>query len=138
MGQLILNHFGKDLSGKTFAMWGLAFKPGTDDMREAPSSYIIKELCSRGAKVVAYDPVATETAKIENEGVQGISYKDKSFDVLENADALILVTEWREFREPDFDKMASMMNSKLIFDGRNQYDPKTMKDLGFEYFSVGR
>lgn len=134
----IIGHCGKDLSGKTFAMWGLAFKPGTDDMREAPSTYIIKELCSRGAKVVAYDPVAIETAMIENEGVQGITYKDKAFDVLENADALILVTEWREFREPDFEKMASLMNENLIFDGRNQYDPQAMKDLGFEYYSVGR
>lgn len=134
----ILNHYDGNVSGKTFALWGLAFKPGTDDMREAPSIDIVRELTERGAKVLAYDPVAIETAK-EAIGVNpNLSYVEKSFDALEGADAMILVTEWREFREPDFDKVHSMLNDKVIFDGRNQYEPETIRNKGFEYYCVGR
>jgi len=132
----IKNHFGEDLSDKTFAVWGLAFKPQTDDMREAPSIVIINELLAAGARIKAYDPVATETAK----AVFGdtISYFDSRDDVLENSDALILITEWNEFRSPDFGKIKNKLKNPVIFDGRNQFELDEMKQLGFTYYSIGR
>ena len=132
----VLNKFGKDLSGKTFAVWGLAFKPKTNDMREAPSITVINALLDRGAKVQAYDPKAYDTAR----PIFGdkIDYCQSSYDALENADALLLLTEWNEFRNPDFERMKELMKNPLIFDGRNQYDEDSIKSKGFEYRQVGK
>ena len=138
----IVDRYGKDLSGMTFALWGLAFKPGTDDMREAPSKVILHELIAAGAKVVAYDPVASEIAHEElpkewfNHG--HLKLAEHQYDVLPDVDALILVTEWKPFNNPDFEKMKDLMKSHVIFDGRNQYEPKLMHKLGFSYLTIGR
>ncbi len=136
LGKVVKKHFGKKLSGKTIAVWGLAFKPQTDDMREAASIVIINDLIKAGATVQAYDPVATESAR----KIFGttITYCTNQYDVLKNADALVLVTEWNEFRNPDFDRIRSLLAEPLIFDGRNQYDPEEMKERGFRYYSIGR
>ena len=125
-----------DLTGKTIAMWGLAFKPKTDDMREAPAITIIEKLLAAGASVRAYDPEATETAK----RVFGdrITYCQHSYDALDGADALAVVTEWNEFREPDFKKIKQLLKSPVVFDGRNIYSPEQMRGLGFQYLSIGR
>lgn len=137
----ILKKFGQDLSGKTFAVWGLSFKPKTNDMREAPSIPIIEALLSHGAKVVAYDPKAIESAKeIFSER---ISYAKNAYDALKGldahgADALLLLTEWNEFRHPDFDKIKSLLKTPIIFDGRNQYDKKQLKEKSIEYFCIGK
>ena len=132
----ILAKFGEDLKGKHFAIWGLAFKPQTNDMREAPSITIINELLKRGAVVSAYDPKAMECAK-EIFGDK-IKYSKSSYEALSNADALLLLTEWNEFRRPDFDKIKSLLKLPIIFDGRNQYDKKRLNSRGFEYISVGK
>ena len=134
--ELANEHFKGDLKGKTIAMWGLAFKPQTDDMRDAPSRVIIKLLLEAGAKVKGYDPVAKETAK----AVFGdsITYCEEAYETLEGCDALMLVTEWNEFRVPDFPKIKSLLKTPVIFDGRNQYSPSEMKELGFTYYSIGR
>jgi UDPglucose 6-dehydrogenase len=125
-----------DLSGKQIAVWGLAFKPKTDDMREAPAIHVIEALLALGAKVVAHDPVAMgEAKKIFGEK---IAYAQDMYDALKDAEALFLVTEWADFREPDFEKIAQLMKSKNIFDGRNIYNPSRMKELGFNYFGIGR
>jgi UDPglucose 6-dehydrogenase len=131
----MLAHFGS-LKGKTIAVWGLAFKPRTDDMREAPAIVIIEGLLAEGALVRAYDPEATETAR----RVFGdrVTFCDKSYDALTGADALAVVTEWNNFREPDFGKMRERMRSPVVFDGRNIYSPEQMRSLGFTYFSIGR
>jgi len=128
-------HFG-NLSGKTIALWGLAFKPRTDDMREAPSIPIIERLLEKGARVRAFDPAAAPVAK----KIFGdrIALCERSYDALNGADALAIVTEWNEFREPDFDKMKSLLKSPVVFDGRNIYTPEQMRALGFTYFSIGR
>jgi UDPglucose 6-dehydrogenase len=131
----IERHFG-DLSGRTIAVWGLAFKPRTDDMREAPSIPIIERLLSRGATVKAYDPAAAPVAKRIFDG--RIALCEKSYEALAGADALAIVTEWNEFREPDFAKMRSLMKAPVVFDGRNIYSPEHMRALGFTYFSIGR
>jgi UDPglucose 6-dehydrogenase len=125
-----------DLSGRTIAVWGLAFKPRTDDMREAPAIPIIERLLARGVTVRAYDPAAAPVAR----GIFGdrITLCDKSYDALSGADALAVVTEWNEFREPDFAKMQSLMKAPVVFDGRNLYSPEQMRALGFTYFSIGR
>ncbi len=132
----IIEEFGDNLKGMTFAMWGLSFKPQTDDMREAPSLVIIDELIQRGAKVKAYDPVAIE----ESERILGntIEYGKDPYDVLIDADALIVITEWPEFRIPNFKVLDKLLKSKVIFDGRNIYDPKEVIDNGFAYYSIGR
>jgi UDPglucose 6-dehydrogenase len=129
------NHFG-NLSGKTIALWGLAFKPRTDDMREAPAITIVERLLAAGARVQAYDPEAGKVAR----GLFGsrIHLADKSYDALKGADALAVVTEWNEFREPDFPRMRKLMRSAVIFDGRNIYNPEQMQTHGFAYFSIGR
>jgi UDPglucose 6-dehydrogenase len=129
------SHFGS-LKGKTIGVWGLAFKPKTDDMREAPAIVIIQSLLEQGAKVQAYDPEAQRVAR----GIFGnkITYTTKSYDALKGADALVIVTEWHEFREPDFARMRKLMRSPVIFDGRNIYDPQQMKTHGFTYKSIGR
>lgn len=128
---------GESLSGKKFAMWGLAFKPNTDDMREAPSIETVNALREEGAYIVAYDPVAKENAR-QILGDESIEYVDHYYDALEGADALLLVTEWHYFRKPDFSKIKSLLKRPLVFDGRNQYEPQKMKERGFEYFTIGR
>ena len=128
-------HF-TDLKGKTIALWGLAFKPRTDDMREAPAIVVIERLLAAGAIVRAYDPEAAETARRLFNG--RVSLADKSYEALAGADALAIITEWNEFREPDFDRMRKMMRAPVVFDGRNIYSPEQMKALGFTYFSIGR
>lgn len=132
----IFSHFGENLSGKTFGIWGLSFKPNTDDIREAASITIITELLKAGAKIKAFDPKAMDEAKkiFGND----IYYAKSDYDALEDADAMILVTEWQEFRTPDFQKIKSLLKSPIIFDGRNQYNPKKMKELGFIYYGIGR
>jgi len=138
----ITDKFGTDLSGLTFALWGLAFKPGTDDMREAPSLVLIRELIAAGARIQAHDPVAIETARKEmnaswlEEGK--ITFHEQQYDVLNGADALVLVTEWKPFRKPDFGQIGASLKSKVIFDGRNQYEPREMFELGFDYTGIGR
>ncbi len=134
----IVAKYGEDLSGKTFAMWGLAFKPNTDDMREAPSRVIIKELLARGAKVQAYDPVAATEAQRVMEGWAGLSYAEGQKQALEGADALLIVTEWKEFRTPDFDGIAASLRDRIVFDGRNLYEPELIRSFGLEYLSIGR
>jgi UDPglucose 6-dehydrogenase len=131
----IEQHF-PDPSGRTIAIWGLAFKPRTDDMREAPSIPIIERLLARGMKVKAYDPAAAPVAR----AIFGdrIALCEKTYDALAGADALAVVTEWNEFREPDFAKMQALMKSPVVFDGRNIYSPEQMRALGFTYFSIGR
>ncbi len=130
------NYFNGDLKGKTFALWGLSFKPQTDDMREAPSLIIIKKLLSAGAKVKAYDPVAIEEAK----RILGdsITYVDDQYEALIDADGLFLVTEWPEFKFPNFKVIDKLLAKKVIFDGRNIYDPDELNTLGFDYFGIGR
>ena len=129
-------HFGAGLKGKTIAVWGLAFKPKTDDMREAPSVPIIEALLAKGAKVQAYDPEAMKVAK----GIFGtrVTYSNRNYDALKGADALAVITEWQEFREPDFARIKKLMRTPVVFDGRNIYQPDQMKALGFTYFSIGR
>lgn len=131
----VINKFGEDLSGKTFALWGLAFKPKTDDMREAPAITVINELLKRGAKVRAYDPKAMDIAK----GIWGdkIVFATSSYDALEGADALLLLTEWNEFRRPDMDRVKEILKNPVIFDGRNQYNPERIAQRGFEYICMG-
>lgn len=128
-------HFNNQLKGKTFAIWGLAFKPKTDDMREAPSLVIIENLLKAGANVVAYDPVATHEAK----RILGdtISYSDEMYGTLTKADALLIITEWPEFRSPDFDEISKRLNNKVIFDGRNIFDFNEMKNMGYNYYCIG-
>ena len=134
----IVKRFGTDLSGRTFAMWGLAFKPETDDMREAPSVVIGLELMKRGAKINAYDPKANNVAKqyyFKDE--DDIKFFDDKYETLNNADAMILVTEWKEFRSPDFDKIKDRIKNNIIFDGRNQYHKDMLKAIDFEYYKIG-
>jgi UDPglucose 6-dehydrogenase len=134
----VVARFGEDLSGKRFAMWGLAFKPNTDDMREAPSLVIIDELVKRGAAVAVYDPVAMSEASHLLEGKQGVSFCERAEHALQGSEALILVTEWKEFRTPDFDRIKSELAQPVIFDGRNLYDPALMKTMGIEHYGIGR
>jgi UDPglucose 6-dehydrogenase len=134
----VLARFGDNLAGRTFGMWGLAFKPNTDDMREAPSLVVIRALLDRGAKVVAYDPVATHEAQRMTEGWDGLSFGKSSAEVLQGADALLIVTEWKEFRSPDFDAMRNSLKQPVIFDGRNLYQPDMLAKAGYEYYPIGR
>ena len=137
----IIESFGEDLSGLVFGMWGLAFKPGTDDVREASSAVMIRELVERGATVKAYDPVAMETITHEIDA-NWIGHQvllcDHQYDAVKDANALILATEWNLFRQPDFKAMERVMKHKAIFDGRNQYDPKRLREQGWEYVGIGR
>ena len=135
----IVKRFGEDLSGKTFGLWGLAFKPGTDDMREAPAIYVVKELVKRGAKIQAYDPKAmAEAQEFYLKGVENISYVNSKYDVLKEADALVLLTEWKEFRSPDFEEIKTQLKSPIVFDGRNQYNAFNLEEKGFEYYQIGK
>lgn len=129
--------FGDDLSGKTIGLWGLSFKPKTDDMREAPSRVLVKELHDMGVKLKAHDPVAMEEArrlKLDEK----VTLCDDNYDAIKDVDALIVVTEWLEYREPDFEKMKSIMKQPVVFDGRNIFNPKKMRDVGFTYHCIGR
>lgn len=132
----IKKHFNNQLQGKTFAIWGLSFKPHTDDMREAPSLVIINRLLSEGAQCKVYDPVAMNEAK--RKLGDNVIYAKDQYEALIDADAMVLVTEWPEFRLPNYQVMAKLMRSKVIFDGRNIYEPSEMKELGFSYYSIGR
>ncbi|MCX6175618.1 MAG: UDP-glucose/GDP-mannose dehydrogenase family protein [Ignavibacteriales bacterium] len=132
----ILKHFDRNIKGKKFAVWGLAFKPNTDDIREAPSIYIIKELIRLGAKVSAYDPAAMENAKFYLDDI--LEYSQDQYSMLKDADALLILTEWNEFRNPDFNRIKTDLKSPIIFDGRNVFEIKKMEKLGFTYYSIGR
>ena len=132
----VRRHFGTDLSGLTFALWGLSFKPRTDDMREAPSIIVIETLLKDGAQIQAYDPEASgEAKKIFGERIH---YANRNYDALRGADALIVVTEWNEFRRPNFQRIKELLKKPVVFDGRNIYDPAEMRKLGFTYYSIGR
>ena len=135
----VIKRFGEDLSGFSFSLWGLAFKPGTDDMREAPAIYIVKELVKRGANIKAYDPKAISEAKeYYLKGIENIEYYNSKYEVLKDTDALILITEWKEFRSPDFEEIKSQLVSPIIFDGRNQYNAFDLEGKGFEYYQIGK
>jgi UDPglucose 6-dehydrogenase len=138
LGAKITRRLGQDLSGKTFALWGLAFKPNTDDMREAPSLVLIRELLARGATVCAYDPVAVHEAKRILGEEPRVRYADSPMAALDGADALAIVTEWKEFRSPDFAEMKLRLKSPLVFDGRNLYEPASPRRAGLEYYAIGR
>ncbi len=138
LGDKVKARFGNDLTGKHFALWGLAFKANTDDMREASSLTVIHDLLDAGATVSAYDPVAGSHAQALLQGQQGVSFADSQTAALAGADALLIVTEWKEFRSPDFDAIKSSLKSPVIFDGRNLYDPKWVRSLGIEYLAIGR
>jgi UDPglucose 6-dehydrogenase len=134
----IKKQLGDNLKGKHFALWGLAFKPNTDDMREASSRVLIHELIKAGATVTAYDPVAMDEAKRIFKDEKHLTFVDTQDEALKNADALVIVTEWTEFRSPDFALIKSSLKAPFIFDGRNLYDPKAVRSLGFNYFPIGR
>jgi UDPglucose 6-dehydrogenase len=133
----IVDRFGENLQGLRFALWGLAFKPDTDDMREAPSRIIVSELLRRGAHVAAHDPVAMDEARRVFAGVERLDFAATPTEALSGADALVVVTEWKAFRSPDFDRMRSLLRQPVVFDGRNMFDPQQMQELGFEYFPIG-
>lgn len=138
ISQKVFSRFGQNLEGKTFAVWGLAFKPETDDMREASAITIINDLTAKGAKIVAYDPKARhEAEKHYLKGNASVSYVDGKYEALDNADAIILVTEWQEFRSPDFEEMQKRLKNSIFFDGRNQFNKERMAEIGFEYFQIG-
>ncbi len=132
----VAKYFNHELKGKKFALWGLSFKPNTDDMREAPSLVFIDKMTEEGAEIVAYDPVAMHEAK--RRLGDKIEYAEDQYDALKDAEALVIITEWNDFRMPDFDKMEKLLKNKLIFDGRNIYRPEEMEELGWEYYSIGR
>jgi len=132
----VVKVFGRNIKGKKLAVWGLAFKPNTDDMREAPSIVIIKKLLELGATVTAYDPAANETAQFYFG--DSITYTENEYDALKEADGLLILTEWNEFRNPDFSKIKESLKRNVIFDGRNVFDIEKMEELKFNYYSIGR
>ncbi|KMJ54052.1 UDP-glucose 6-dehydrogenase [Vogesella sp. EB] len=134
----VVAKFGADLTGRRFALWGLAFKPNTDDMREAPSRVIVDELTRRGAQVVAFDPVAMHEASRAMADIAGFAFADDMMSPLHGADALLIATEWKAFRSPDFSELKRLLLQPLIFDGRNMYDPAWLRAQGFEYHAIGR
>jgi UDPglucose 6-dehydrogenase len=139
--QKLAAHFGDGLGGRTFALWGLAFKPNTDDMREAPSRIVIDALLEAGASVRAYDPVASNEARrlyANAPHAARLLFCKSAYEAAEGADALLIATEWKEFRSPDYDRLRTLLLQPLIFDGRNLYDPTLMQRLGFQYFAIGR
>jgi len=140
LSQIVLDKLGKDLSGKIFGIWGLAFKAGTDDMRESSALTIIWELIKAGAKIQAHDPEAMQMAQREEYFGKNpsIEYFENKYEALKGADAMLVITEWKEFRTPDFEQIKKLLKTPMIFDGRLLYEPKKMKDLGFEYESIGR
>ncbi|MEW6118029.1 MAG: UDP-glucose/GDP-mannose dehydrogenase family protein [Nitrospirota bacterium] len=138
LAQKVVKRFGEALKGHTFAVWGLSFKPETDDTREASSITIINELTKRGAKIKAYDPKAIEMARdFYLKDNKNIEYVDSKYTALTGADALLLITEWKEFRSPDFDEIAKRLKNRIIFDGRNQYNRERLHEMGFEYYQIG-
>lgn len=137
IAEKVIKKYGKDLKGRTFAIWGLAFKPETDDMREAPAIYIIKKLIAQGAQIRAYDPKATHEAKNFYLKDYAIEYVESKYEALKGADALLLLTEWKEFRSPDFEEIGKLLKDKVIFDGRNQYNAFNLPNMGFEYIQIG-
>ena len=132
----VIGHFGGKVEGLCVAIWGLSFKPRTDDMREAPSVTLIQALMEAGAHIQAHDPVALEQARCLFG--ERLSYHEVSYDALRGADALLIVTEWQEFKQPDFPRMRDLMRQRVVFDGRNLYEPASMRELGFTYYAVGR
>jgi UDPglucose 6-dehydrogenase len=135
----VIEKFGANLTGRTFAVWGLAFKPNTDDMREAPAITIIHTLRAAGARIQTFDPVAMDAAKKAlGPQSEGLKFCDSAYDALENADALLIVTEWNEFKTPDFARIKKLLKQPVIFDGRNIYDPAKIRELGFNYRGIGR
>ncbi|WP_334189981.1 UDP binding domain-containing protein, partial [Noviherbaspirillum sp.] len=146
LGKKVIRRFGKDLSGRHFAMWGLAFKPNTNDMREAPSRMLLQQLIGAGASVAVYDPVAMPEAEraiaadfaAKPADHARVRFDRSAMDTLRDADALIIVTEWKTFRSPDFDQMKALLKSPIIFDGRNLFEPAVMADAGIEYYGIGR
>lgn len=146
LGDKIVDRFGPDLAGREFAVWGLAFKPNTDDMREAPSRVLARELIRRGAQLRLHDPVALDEARrvlsrdlADMPGaIDAVRFYENQMDALEDADALLVVTEWKSFRSPDFDEIKRRMHAPVVFDGRNLYDPQIMRKLGIEYYAIGR
>jgi UDPglucose 6-dehydrogenase len=138
IGNKVKTYFGADLSGKHFALWGLAFKPNTDDMREASSRVLIADLMAAGATVTAYDPVAMDEARRIFEGETRLRFAKSATDALEDADALAIVTEWKEFRSPDFQHIKKVLKSPVVFDGRNLYDPDWLREAGLTYHCIGR
>jgi UDPglucose 6-dehydrogenase len=149
LGRKVVARFGEDLSGMRFAVWGLAFKPNTDDMREAPSRVLIQELIERGASVAVHDPVAMEEARrvlaldfgcdaLGEEKLARVEFKDTPMDALEGAEALVIVTEWKAFRSPDFEQIKARLRNPVIIDGRNLYEPALMTGQGIEYHGIGR
>jgi len=131
-------HFADALNGRTIALWGLAFKPNTDDMREAPSRTLIELLLKAGAHIQAYDPVAGAEAQRLYAGVAGFTLAKNAYDAARGADALAIVTEWQEFRSPDFERLRELLKSPVIFDGRNLYDPAMVSRFGLTYYAIGR
>ena len=146
LGRKVIKRFGEDLSGKTFGIWGLAFKPNTDDMREAPSRVLARELVSRGASLRVHDPVAMEEARRVLEidladipgGLARVQFCEAQMDVLKDADALVIVTEWKVFRSPDFSQICALLKTPVVIDGRNLYEPDAMAAAGIEYHAIGR
>ena len=138
LSEKLVARYGEDLSGRRIALWGLSFKPNTDDMREAPSLTVIAELTRRGATVRAYDPVAMHEAARVLDGKPGVSFATDMYDALDGADALLIATEWKVFRAPDFDRVKALLKTPLIIDGRNLYTPADVRAQGFEYSGIGR
>ncbi len=138
LSEKIVKRFGEDLRGRRFAVWGLAFKPDTDDMREAPSRVLLDDLLRRGAEVVAHDPVAMKEARRVFGPLEGLMYADTPLEAAEGADALVIVTEWKAFRSPDFDRLRSLLKHPVIIDGRNVLEPALAREAGFEYLPIGR
>jgi UDPglucose 6-dehydrogenase len=134
----VKKYFKGNLAGKTFAIWGLSYKPETDDVREAPSLYLIDDLLAAGAKVQAYDPEAMEKVKQHYGDTPGLTLTENAYAALDGAEALLIVTEWPVFKEPDFTQMRARLHAPIIFDGRNIYSPATMREHGFYYESIGR
>jgi UDPglucose 6-dehydrogenase len=134
----VVGRFGEDLAGRRFALWGLAFKPNTDDMREAPSRVVVEQLLARGATVCAYDPAAMHEARRVFGERPGLDYADEPMGALAGADALLIVTEWKEFRSPDFDAIRAALKAPVLIDGRNMYPPELPRASGLEYLAIGR
>jgi UDPglucose 6-dehydrogenase len=138
LADMVIDRYGKDLSGRLLAVWGLAFKPNTDDVREAPAISVIRLLHQAGARLRCYDPKASANAAAELADCRGVQFATDPYDALEGADGLIVCTEWNEFRTPDFDRIRSRLKERVVFDGRNLYDPRTMVRQRIEYYSIGR
>ena len=140
LARMVTDEFGEDLTGKTFCVWGLAFKAGTDDMRESPAITTVNALIGRGATVRAHDPEAMKMARTSEYfgDNPAIAYFEDKYEALTGADAMLVITEWKEFRTPDFDRIRQSLKAPIVFDGRLLYEPKKMRELGFEYHSIGR